>query len=327
MNMNFFKTGPKGTYTRLFSNIRLFSVPKLAWYYAGALGALVFCTVLSSILAVATNSKTAVNYQNLEQTKPFLAVGNSLTRRAILDTNLPQYKIKQGDNLYRISRNYGVSLEKLRMVNEIANPARIEAGRILYIPPVDADLANLGKYQVRTGDTINSIINKYGLERWQFKRLNPRLSDPLPAGAVAILPPIPATKVFKNVWSSFIRPVGGHLTSRYGFRWGRMHQGLDIAAPTGTPVKAARNGIIRYAGWMGGYGMLIKIDHGDCCTYYGHLSRIYVSLGRKVNQGEVIGLVGATGRAYGSHLHFEIEKNGAKINPGYLFDHNCSGRK
>jgi murein DD-endopeptidase MepM/ murein hydrolase activator NlpD len=94
-----------------------------------------------------------------------------------------------------------------------------------------------------------------------------------------------------------------------------MHYGLDLAAPIGTPVKAAGAGKITFVGWRGGYGLLIIINHGQYCTYYGHLSKALVIPGTKVQQGDLIAQVGATGHAYGSHLHFEVEENGTKVNP------------
>lgn len=119
--------------------------------------------------------------------------------------------------------------------------------------------------------------------------------------------------------SGFIWPVQGVLTSGFGMRWGRMHEGIDIAAPIGTPIHAAAAGTIIYAGWMGGYGNLVIIDHGGgMATAYGHQSAIYVT-GGSVSQGQVIGAVGSTGNSTGPHLHFEVRVNGSAVDPlGYL---------
>ena len=115
---------------------------------------------------------------------------------------------------------------------------------------------------------------------------------------------------------SLIKPVSGTLTSRYGYRWGRTHTGIDIGVPTGTPVKAAASGTVTFAGWKGSLGNLVVISHGNGVqTYYGHNSKITVSAGQSVSQGDVIAKAGSTGRSTGSHVHFEIRVNGASYNP------------
>ena len=116
------------------------------------------------------------------------------------------------------------------------------------------------------------------------------------------------------------RPVSGVLTSRYGYRWGRTHTGIDIGAPTGTSIKAASSGTVTFAGWKGSLGNLVVLSHGNGIqTYYGHCSKLLVSAGQKVSAGQLIAKVGSTGRSTGSHLHFEIRVNGSSINPqGYI---------
>jgi murein DD-endopeptidase MepM/ murein hydrolase activator NlpD len=117
-------------------------------------------------------------------------------------------------------------------------------------------------------------------------------------------------------------PLRGAITSRFGFRrhpifrLRQFHQGVDVAAPMGAPVRAAFGGMVLYAGWFGGYGKLVVIDHGDgFSTLYGHLSAIDVAPGQQVTRGQVIGVVGSTGYSTGPHLHFEIRQRGKPINP------------
>jgi murein DD-endopeptidase MepM/ murein hydrolase activator NlpD len=119
--------------------------------------------------------------------------------------------------------------------------------------------------------------------------------------------------------SGLIWPVSGTITSTYGPRWGSFHYGIDISAPTGTPVRAAASGRVIVAGWMGGYGNLIVVDHGNgLATAYAHLSAIWIG-GGSVSQGQGIGAVGCTGSCTGPHLHFEVRVNGSAVNPmGYL---------
>jgi murein DD-endopeptidase MepM/ murein hydrolase activator NlpD len=115
-------------------------------------------------------------------------------------------------------------------------------------------------------------------------------------------------------------PVSGPVTSPFGWRWGRMHEGIDIAVPTGTPVHAAQSGRVIIAGWMGGYGNLIVIDHGGgLSTAYGHNSGFAVGSGASVSQGQVVAYAGSTGNSTGPHVHFEVRVNGSPVDPlGYL---------
>lgn len=117
-------------------------------------------------------------------------------------------------------------------------------------------------------------------------------------------------------------PVNGRLTSGFGVRvhpllhFRRMHKGLDIAAPSGTPIRAAADGVVARAGRNGGYGNFVKLSHaGSIATGYGHMSRIAVRPGQRVRQGAVIGYVGSTGISTGPHLHYELWKKGVPVNP------------
>jgi murein DD-endopeptidase MepM/ murein hydrolase activator NlpD len=120
--------------------------------------------------------------------------------------------------------------------------------------------------------------------------------------------------------SGFIWPVNGPVVSGFGMRWGRLHEGIDIAASSGTPIRAAAAGTVIHAGWLGGYGNLVVLDHGNgLATAYAHASAILVSVGQRVAQGETIALVGSTGNSSGPHLHFEVRVNGIAVDPlGYL---------
>lgn len=115
-------------------------------------------------------------------------------------------------------------------------------------------------------------------------------------------------------------PVSGPVTSPFGMRWGRMHEGIDIAVPSGTPVAAAGSGTVIYAGWMEGYGNLVAIDHGGgLATAYGHNTSVAVSVGQAVTAGTIIAYSGSTGHSTGPHVHFEVRVNGTPVDPlGYL---------
>jgi murein DD-endopeptidase MepM/ murein hydrolase activator NlpD len=120
--------------------------------------------------------------------------------------------------------------------------------------------------------------------------------------------------------AGYVWPVLGPVTSPFGWRWGRMHEGIDIAASSGTPIRAAASGTVIHAGWLGGYGNLTVIDHGGgVATAYGHQSSLAAGSGAFVAQGQVIGYIGSTGHSTGPHLHFEVRVNGVPQDPlGYL---------
>jgi murein DD-endopeptidase MepM/ murein hydrolase activator NlpD len=115
----------------------------------------------------------------------------------------------------------------------------------------------------------------------------------------------------------FIWPAEGTLTSKFGRRWGKMHKGIDIAGPVGTPINAAADGTVVVAGWQSGYGNLVEIRHSDgTTTRYGHNSQLSVTAGQTVRQGQQVARMGSTGHSTGPHLHFEIRPSGGSaVNP------------
>lgn len=133
-----------------------------------------------------------------------------------------------------------------------------------------------------------------------------------PAGSVTTPAPISSGQLG---W-----PAAGPVTSGFGSRWGRMHEGIDIGVGTGTPVHAAAAGTVVYAGWMSGYGNIVVIDHGNgLSTAYAHNSSLVVGQGSTVGPGFVIALSGSTGHSTGPHIHFEVRVNGLPVDPlGYL---------
>ena len=128
------------------------------------------------------------------------------------------------------------------------------------------------------------------------------------------------------VTGGFLTPVQGRLSSPFGwrihpkFKSRKFHNGIDIAAPMGTPIKAANAGKVIFSGWYGGYGRVVILDHGQVngvptTTLYAHMSRQKVVVGQSVVRGQTIGLVGSTGYSTGPHLHFEVRINGKPQNP------------
>lgn len=126
-----------------------------------------------------------------------------------------------------------------------------------------------------------------------------------------------ATSISQSAPDVWLLPLQSYdYSSSYGMRWGRMHNGIDLAAPQGTPVHAVHGGTVIQSRWDGGYGYSVIIDHGDGVqTLYAHNSELLVSEGQEVAAGDRVSLVGNTGYSFGAHLHFEVHINGAPMEP------------
>jgi murein DD-endopeptidase MepM/ murein hydrolase activator NlpD len=177
-------------------------------------------------------------------------------------------------------------------------------------------------HRIETGQTLHTISKTYDVTVETLTAAND-LADPdrIEVGEMLFIPgaghvlDVPATGSIPR--GLFQRPVQARLNSAYGRRRGGMHYGVDLGAPKGAPVRAARAGRVSYAGsGYRGYGKLVIIDHSDGYqTFYAHNSRLIARKGKKVTAGQIIAHVGATGNATAPHLHFEIRKNGRPQNP------------
>jgi murein DD-endopeptidase MepM/ murein hydrolase activator NlpD len=149
----------------------------------------------------------------------------------------------------------------------------------------------------------------------QSAALSARIQSAQSSAASSSTPFTPVPSSAGYVW-----PAHGVMTSPFGWRWGRMHEGIDIAVPSGTPVVASASGTVIVAGWMGGYGNLVVVDHGNgVATAYGHNTSIAAGVGQQVAQGQLIAYSGNTGHSTGPHIHFEVRINGSPVDPlGYL---------
>lgn len=204
---------------------------------------------------------------------------------------------------------------------------------------------------VRFGDTLESIAQRHRLSLDQLIQLNPELQNSsLVVGSQLQLRTTTTTRIHSLIslrpttsggeswpetpeypdrqWQPSVgkrwqMPARGLFTSGYGWRWGRMHKGIDIANSIGTPIVAAQEGHVTFAGWSnGGYGYLVEITHDDGSrSLYAHQSRLHVQVGDRVSQGQQIGQMGSTGRSTGPHLHFEIHAPGyGAVNPMTLLE-------
>ncbi|MGD8374739.1 MAG: LysM peptidoglycan-binding domain-containing M23 family metallopeptidase [Acidobacteriota bacterium] len=179
-------------------------------------------------------------------------------------------------------------------------------------------------HQVLRGQTLFTIARTYGVPMGAIVEAN-GIADPdrIETGALLFVPgapevlDVPITVGPGVPGPPLVVPVAGPINSRFGPRHGRMHYGLDIGAPSGTPVRAARDGTVLYAGnGYRGYGRLVILDHGDGYrTLYAHNRRLRARAGQKVRAGEVIAEVGASGNATGPHLHFEVRLDDRPVDP------------
>jgi murein DD-endopeptidase MepM/ murein hydrolase activator NlpD len=192
-----------------------------------------------------------------------------------------RHRVEAGENLYRIGKAYGVSHQELARLNGIQDPARIEVGQVIVIPHASRELP----------------VGVITPDRARADRPTP---PELPAGPSPFLWPVTA----------------GVVTSDFGPRGGSHHDGIDISTPVGTPVRAARAGRVLYSDTLRGYGNLIILEHDDgYATVYAHNRENRASAGAQVHQGDVIAVVGETGKTSGPNLHFEIRKDNVARNP------------
>ena len=223
--------------------------------------------------------------------------------------------------------------------------AAIDTSELRRTPPLAAPPEPQEPARIRLGDSLAKLANRYNLSIGELLRLNPglqaarlvagtqiRVANSTPGRSRMILglkptgsgglswpdqPSLgnPSAEFADTGW---MWPTKGVFTSGYGWRWGRMHKGIDVANNVGTPIMAARSGEVVTAGWDGGgYGYLVELRHADGSrSRYAHNSRILVRVGQNVSQGTVISQMGSTGRSTGPHLHFEILPAGrGAVNP------------
>jgi murein DD-endopeptidase MepM/ murein hydrolase activator NlpD len=193
--------------------------------------------------------------------------------------------VRLGDTLVKIAQRYGLTIGELLQLNPGLETARLVVGsqvQVVRSAPGRSRML-LGLAPVGSGGLSWPELPSFGNDQ--------RQSPPYQRGSTAL------------IW-----PAQGTFTSGYGWRWGRMHKGIDIANNVGTPIVAAARGRVSFAGWHdGGYGYFVEITHEDGSrTRYGHNSNLLVREGQQVDQGQVISQMGSTGRSTGPHLHFEV---------------------
>lgn len=233
--------------------------------------------------------------------------------------------LRPGETILEVALSHGISPAELLQLNGLSRPNEVSSGQRLFIPA--AKLATppppspVAATQVQVVPPTPSPEPSLATVALVSSARSQHLDLQLTALQQAVL----LLADYQPVSQSFHWPLSGRLTSRFGRRnisvgGNTFHGGIDIAAPTGTPIAAARSGFVSRASWMGAYGYVVFIDHNDGSqTRYAHLSRFAIQAGAYVVQGQVIGYVGSTGASTGPHLHFEIRFAGRTVDPlGYL---------
>ena len=234
--------------------------------------------------------------------------------------------VKKDENLWKIAQNSGLDAFTLLSVNKLRNGNLIRPGQSIKVPNQRGIL-----HKVVKDESLEEIAIRYQVSLEKIIESNGMLDpDTIYAGTELFIPDAKINESFRKrlipppYKPKFVKPTSGRLTSGFGYRIHpilkkrRMHKGIDIVARYGSNVKAATGGVITYSGQMGSYGNLVVIDHQNGFeTRYAHNSRLKVKKGEKVRQGQTIALVGNTGRSNGTHLHFEIWKNGEAIDPAH----------
>jgi murein DD-endopeptidase MepM/ murein hydrolase activator NlpD len=256
------------------------------------------------------------------------------------------HKVKKGESLWLIARNNSMTVSDLKNANPDIKSETLQIGQELnlivpkpYLNVITKEVITYNKgipyptkieyddslwsWETRikqngiygTKEVTARVVRKNGVEIEREILEERVLKEPVYRILTRGTKTAPSRGTGRFLW-----PTIGRISSPFGKRGREFHTGVDIAAPVGTPVRAADSGTVTFAGWNGGYGRLIIVDHGNgFTTYYAHNSKLLVGVGDKVEKGQTISLVGSSGRSTGPHLHFEIRKNGEPLNPLNFF--------
>ena len=253
------------------------------------------------------------------------------------------HTVEVGESFWTIAMMYHTSVEELIEANKDLNPNKLKPGdevRLLVptskltvqvVEEVEFNRAVDFETIVETSDSMYTNQSKVKVEG--VKGESHIVENRVKENGIIVNKEVVSEEVIKEPVNQilvkgtkevpktaatgvFMMPTRGRFTSGYGQRWGRMHRGIDIAASVGTPIYAADGGTVTHSGWQGTYGYMVEINHGNgYVTRYAHASKLLVSNGTKVYKGQHIANVGNTGRSTGPHLHLEVLKNGAYVNP------------
>ena len=253
------------------------------------------------------------------------------------------HTVEVGESFWTIAKMYETTVDELILANEDKNPTKLKPGDEvnLLLPTSVITIETVEEYEytepinyevkVEYDDSMYKNQKKIKVEgiKGEAKvvaneiRHNGILVEKVVVNEEVLSEAseqieVRGTKEIPKTMASgtFQMPTRGRISSRYGSRWGRLHKGIDIATRYGTKIAAADAGAVSFVGWKGTYGYMVEIDHGNGYkTRYAHCSKMHVKKGDKVYKGQHIANVGSSGRSTGSHLHFEVLKNGVNQNP------------
>lgn len=258
------------------------------------------------------------------------------------------YKVQSGDVLGKIAQKFDLKTSELIKLNPgITDKSILQIGQELNVTGIDSKITVQTVFEKTAVESIPfkveyvddkslykgetkvkqkgvkgerevtyEIIKENGILVDRKELDEDVITDPVTQIVIRGTKALPTLATGKFSWPT----KGGYISSNYGYRWGKLHTGMDIAGVKDKTIMAADNGKVTFAGWKGRYGNAIIIDHGGGYeTLYGHLSKIEVEKGQKVAQGQKIGVMGSTGNSTGTHLHFEIIKDGKTTNPAKAF--------
>jgi murein DD-endopeptidase MepM/ murein hydrolase activator NlpD len=312
-------------------------------------------SILNTVKSKYTSDSESIQYtsigfaENVKIEEVSTKIGNIDNEEAALEFILTGavekkiHKVASGETFNVIANHYGLTPAELQEANRGTSPDRLQIGQELVlnqiVPLVTVQTTEVAKYMTaiqyditfeetstlykgeqtikssgKSGqkEVVAEIVRENGTEVKREELSAVVVSAPVSQVVLKgtkELPPLIGT-------GTFIYPTRGTLSSRFGTRWGRMHYGIDIAAPYGTKIRASDGGKVIFAGWDGALGYVVRIDHGqNKVTVYGHCSKLMVKAGDKVYQDQHIANVGSTGRSTGPHVHFEVRINGVAKNP------------
>ena len=232
-------------------------------------------------------------------------------------TEIITYTVEYGDTMWGIATQFGLDVDTLRYSNPtlFRNPDRLYVGQVVRILPFPGAI-----YEVKSGDTLESIAKKWHVSPEAIIRYAPNhvsADEHLAPGQELVIPSgrldLNIPKPDPSPEATFAWPLRGWLSQGYSAR----HRAVDIATAWGAPVYAAGDGVVIRAGWLyTGYGFSVVIRHPNgLVTLYSHMTNPAVKVGDRVRRGQMIGVVGSTGNSTGPHVHFEVRKNGVRVNP------------